>query len=59
VSKGVHGVFPVDGILQLCGDGGAGGCSSLSLAGTHCLAPQLSIANHRDDVSVGLRRDCF
>jgi hypothetical protein len=25
VSKGVHGVFPVDGILQLCGDGGAGG----------------------------------
>jgi hypothetical protein len=25
VSKGVHGVFPVDGILQLCGDGGGGG----------------------------------
>jgi hypothetical protein len=25
VSKGVHGVFPVDGVLQLCGDGGRGG----------------------------------
>jgi hypothetical protein len=22
VSKGAHGVFPVDGVLQLCGDGG-------------------------------------
>jgi hypothetical protein len=25
VSKGAHGVFPVDGVLQLCGDGGRGG----------------------------------
>jgi hypothetical protein len=41
VSKGAHGVFPVDGVLQLYGDGGRGGvCSSLSPAGTHCLAPQ-------------------
>jgi hypothetical protein len=34
-------------------------CSSLSPAGTHCLAPQLSVSDHREDVSVGLRRDCF
>jgi hypothetical protein len=34
-------------------------CSSLSPTGTHCLAPQLSISDHREDVSVGLRRDCF
>jgi hypothetical protein len=34
-------------------------CSSLSPAGMHCLAPQLSISDHREDVSVGLRRDCF
>jgi hypothetical protein len=25
VSKGAHGVFPVDGVLQLHGDGGRGG----------------------------------
>jgi hypothetical protein len=48
VSKGVHGVFLADGVLQLCGEV----CSSLSPAGTYCLTPQLS-------VSVGLRRDCF
>jgi hypothetical protein len=34
-------------------------CSSLSPAGTHCLAPQLSVSDHREDVYVGLRRDCF
>jgi hypothetical protein len=33
-------------------------CSSLSPAGTHCLAPQLFISNHREDVAVGLRRLC-
>jgi hypothetical protein len=33
--------------------------SSLSPAGTHCLAPQLSISDHREDISVGLRCDCF
>jgi hypothetical protein len=60
VSKGAHGVFPVDGVLQLYGDGGRGGvCSSLSPAGTHCLAPQLFVSDHREDVSVGLRHDCF
>jgi hypothetical protein len=25
VSKGAHGVFPADGVLQLCGDDGRGG----------------------------------
>jgi hypothetical protein len=25
VSKGAHGVYPADGVLQLCGDGGRGG----------------------------------
>jgi uncharacterized protein YqjF (DUF2071 family) len=25
VPKGVHGVFPADGVLQLCGSGGRGG----------------------------------
>jgi hypothetical protein len=34
-------------------------CSSLSPAETHCLAPQLSVSDQREDVSVGLRRDCF
>jgi hypothetical protein len=34
-------------------------CSSLSPAGTHCLAPQRFVSDHREDVSVGLRRDCF
>jgi hypothetical protein len=34
-------------------------CSSFSLAGTHCLAPQLSVSDHREDASVGLRRVCF
>jgi hypothetical protein len=34
-------------------------CSSLSPAGTHCLVPQLSVSDHHEDVSVGLRRDCF
>jgi hypothetical protein len=34
-------------------------CSSLLPAGTHCLAPQLSISDHREDVSVDLHRDCF
>jgi hypothetical protein len=34
-------------------------CCSLSPAGTHCLAPQLSVSDHREDVSVGLRRDCL
>jgi hypothetical protein len=34
-------------------------CSSLSPTGTHCLAPQLSVSDHREHISVGLRRDCF
>jgi hypothetical protein len=34
-------------------------CSSLSPMGMHCLAPQLSVSDHCEDVSVGLRRDCF
>jgi hypothetical protein len=34
-------------------------CSSLSPTGTHCLAPQLSVSDHHEHVSVGLRRDCF
>jgi hypothetical protein len=34
-------------------------CCSLSPAGTHCLVPQLSVFDHREDVSVGLRRDCL
>jgi hypothetical protein len=33
--------------------------SSLSSTGTHCLAPQLSVSDHREDVSAGLRRDCL
>jgi hypothetical protein len=33
--------------------------SSLSPVGTHCLAPQLSVSDHREDVSVGFHRDCF
>jgi hypothetical protein len=59
VSKGAHGVFPADGVLQLCGDGGRGGVFLLSPAGTHCLAPQLSVSDHHEDVFVGIRRDCF
>jgi hypothetical protein len=34
-------------------------CSSLSPAGTHYLAPQLSVSDHREDVSVGFCRDYF
>jgi hypothetical protein len=34
-------------------------CSSLSPAGTDYLAPQFSDSDHREDVSVGLRRNCF
>jgi hypothetical protein len=34
-------------------------CSSLSPAGTHYLVPQLSVSDHREDVSVGVCRDCF
>jgi hypothetical protein len=34
-------------------------CSSLLPAGPQCLAPQLSVSDHRKDVSVGLRHDCF
>jgi hypothetical protein len=34
-------------------------CSSLSPAGTHCLAPQLSVSDHHEHISVGLRRDCL
>jgi hypothetical protein len=33
VSKGAHGVFPVDGVLQLCGDGGRGGVFLLVASG--------------------------
>jgi hypothetical protein len=33
--------------------------SSLSSTGTHCLAPQISVSDHREDVSAGLRRDCL
>jgi hypothetical protein len=34
-------------------------CSSLSPAGTHCLVPQLSVSDNREDVSIGLCRDSF
>jgi hypothetical protein len=34
-------------------------CSSLSLAGTHFLTPQLSVSDHHEDVSVGIHRNCF
>jgi hypothetical protein len=34
-------------------------CSSLSLAGTHFLAPQLSVSDHHEYVSVGICHDCF
>jgi hypothetical protein len=57
VSKGAHGVFPTDGVFQFCGDSGRGVCFSLLAVG--CLAPQLSVSDHREDISVGLRRDCF
>jgi hypothetical protein len=33
MSKGVHGVFPADGVLQLCGDGGRGGVFLLVTSG--------------------------
>jgi hypothetical protein len=33
VSKGAHGVFLVDGVLQLCGDGGRGGVFLLVASG--------------------------
>jgi hypothetical protein len=59
VSKGAHGVFPANDVLQLCGDGGRGGVFLLVTSGTHYLVPQLSVSDHREDVSVGLRRDCF
>jgi hypothetical protein len=59
VSKGAHGVFPVDDVLQLYGDGGRGAVFLLVTAGKHYLAPQFSVSDHREDVSVGLRRDCF
>jgi hypothetical protein len=59
VSRGAHGVFPAGGVFPLCGDGGREVYCSLSPAGTHCLAPHLSVSDHREDVSVGLRRDCL
>jgi hypothetical protein len=34
-------------------------CSSLSPAGTHYLAPQLSVSDHHEDVYVGLHHDFF
>jgi hypothetical protein len=53
VSKGAHGVFPADGVLQLCGDGGREGVFLLvSSGGALPSASQLS-------VSIGLHRDCF
>jgi hypothetical protein len=33
MSKGVHGVFPADGVLQLCGDGGRRGVFLLIIGG--------------------------
>jgi hypothetical protein len=33
MSKGVHGVFPADGVLQLCGEGGRGGVFLLVTSG--------------------------
>jgi hypothetical protein len=33
VSKGADGVFPTDGVLQLCGDGGRGGVFLLVTSG--------------------------
>jgi hypothetical protein len=33
MSKGAHGVFPADDVLQLCGDGGRGGVFLLVTSG--------------------------
>jgi hypothetical protein len=57
IRKGAHGVFPVDGALQLFGSGDRVVCSSFPPARTHCLAAQLSAFSHREDVSVGLRHN--
>jgi hypothetical protein len=59
VYKGAHGVFFADGVFLLCGDSGREVCCSLSPVGTRCLAPQLSVSDHREDVSIGLHRDCL
>jgi hypothetical protein len=34
-------------------------CCSLSPAGTRRLAPQHSVSDNREDISVGVRRDCL
>jgi hypothetical protein len=59
VSKGAHGVFAGTVYSNSAETMVGEVCCSLSPAGTHCLAPQLSVSNHREDVSVGLRRDCL
>jgi hypothetical protein len=56
----VHVVF----ILRMAYSNSAGTvvgevCSSLSLGGTHFLAPQLSVSDHHEDISIGIRCDCF
>ena len=49
-----QGVISAVSELQLCGSGGRGGSfPSLSLAGTHCLAPPFSATGRREDVSAG------
>jgi len=49
-----QGVISAVSELQLCGSGGRGGSfPSLSLAGTHCLAPLFSATGRREDVSAG------
>jgi hypothetical protein len=59
MSKGAHGVFPHTAYSNSMRTVVGEVCSSLSPAGMHYLAPQLSVFDHRKDVSVGLRRGCF
>jgi hypothetical protein len=44
VSKGAHGVFPVDGVLQLYGDGGRGGVFLLITSGDARTSPLAFVA---------------
>jgi hypothetical protein len=55
VSKGAHGVFPVDGVLQLCGDGGRGGAFLLIASGN--TLPSASAFHLRPLPPMALARD--
>jgi hypothetical protein len=57
VSKGAHGGYPQTAYSNSLETVEGELCCSLSPAGTHCLAPQLSMSDQRDVVSVGVRRD--